>query len=513
MEHRNTVALIEWARNKFDTSSIRGILASTSVCFDLSVFEIFLPLLTGNCIILVEDILALPKCKHADRVTLINTVPSAMRALLQTGLSINAKTVCMAGEYLPPELVDRVYAAGAKQVIDLYGPTETTTYSTFALRSPQSEAIIGRPIANTRVFLVDDNLELVPQGLPGEILIGGDGVTRGYLNMPGLSSERFVSLPQIEKSSRLYRTGDLAMLREDGMLTYLGRRDQQIKLRGHRIELSEIESALHEIQGVLQTAVVVQKTSTGDSLAAFVVPKHLVSVDPAMCRAILSKRLPGYMLPATISVIPDLPLTPNGKIDRRGLEQWNEKQTPNRGEPPVNLLEQWLANIWSHRLGKESVPRDAHFFDDLGGHSLAAFEIFIEIERRMGVALMLATLFQAPTIELLAAVIQRHGWKQPDYLRFLKSGTGEPVSYLLNTDTELVSAAFQTSPQRLMTVDCSELTRDLSKIADEIAAYESKNTSLAIRAPLVDRPHALALARALNANDFKKVSTDYPPSR
>ena len=506
VEHRNAVALISWAREYFEPSSLRGMLASTSVCFDLSIFEIFLPLVTGNTIILVDDLLALPRDPHAHRVTLINTVPSAMSALLQSGLPANVQTVCMAGEFLPGELVDRVYAAGAKQVIDLYGPTETTTYSTVALRRRQSSATIGQPIANTRIYLVDENLELVPSGLPGEMLIGGEGVTRGYLNRPELTSEKFVSMSRLDPRGRLYRTGDLAQQRDDGMLVYLGRRDQQIKLRGHRIELGEIESVLRESTGASQVAVVLQKGPAGDSLAGFLVHPNPESFDQAECTESIRRKLPAYMVPASISCVADMPLTPNGKIDRKLLMNKVDQAPANVGQPPRDLLEQWLANIWSSRLGQKKIARDAHFFDQLGGHSLVAFEIFTEIEQRIGVAMMLATLFQTPTVELLAQAIRRHTWKQLEWIHMQKPGFGEPVTYLVGDTATVLMTGAAGQLQRIMMIDTASVSTRLNETAAEIVAFEGNPTSLVLAALEKDQAHARELAQALTSRGFKQVS-------
>lgn len=492
VEHRNAVALIEWAKRSFSASSLRGVLASTSVCFDLSIFEIFLPLCTGNMIVLVNDVLELPRSKHADKVTLVNTVPSAMSALLEVGLPPTVRTVCMAGEYLPTELVDRVHAAGAEEVFDLYGPTETTTYSTCVLRERGATATIGKPISNTRIYLLDDNLRQAPPGAMGEIFIGGDGVARGYLHKPELTQERFMSLPQIEKGgARLYRTGDLARQRPDGALVYLGRRDQQIKLRGHRIELGEIETALREVGGVSLAAVVVQKDARRDTLVAFVVEENSARGPVKDHLAELRKRLPGYMVPARVVHIAKMPLTPNGKIDRRALAAMkaggmsDRDETDKASEGSRDLLEQWLANIWAHRLGITRVGRDAHFFEDLGGHSLAAFEIFAEIEARLGVAMMLATLFQAPTVAMLASLIRRKGWKEPKHVRLLSpaaaSNVKESVIYVVGPRPNAQLETLRLAGERMMAIGLDQPNGAVSEVDSwvrEITSFEATKPPL-----------------------------------
>jgi len=489
IEHCNVVALIEWAKSYFSASSLRGVLASTSVCFDLSIFEIFLPLSTGNSTILVNDVLELPKSVNAHRVTLVNTVPSAMRALLEVGLPPAVRTVCMAGEFLQTELVDRVYAAGVERVFDLYGPTETTTYSTCGLRERGAAATIGKPIGNTRTYLLDDDLRQVPPGALGEIFIGGEGVARGYLDRPELTQERFLSLPEIETEGKVYRTGDMARKLQDGSLVYLGRRDQQIKLRGHRIELGEIEAALRDACGTSQVAVVVQGIVGRDALVAFVAGGNAGLVKE--CVKELRRRLPAYMIPALIVPIAKMPLTPNGKTDRKALSAMKassmgvQDEVDRASEPPCDFLEQWLANIWAHRLGIMRVARDAHFFEDLGGHSLVAFEIFAEIEARLGVAMMLATLFQAPTVALLAAVIRRKGWKDSERILLLApagaSGETSSVHYFVGRTPRTSLETLRLAGERVMAVGCEESANAGDEVdlwAKEMASFEAAKPSL-----------------------------------
>ena len=481
VEHRNAVALLAWARSFFSPESLRHVLASTSVCFDLSIFEIFLPLVTGNTLVLVDDLLALRSSPHADQVTLVNTVPSAMTAFLESGLPASVKTVCMAGEFLPTSLVDRVYQEGVEQVFDLYGPTETTTYSTVALRLPNAAPTIGRPIANTRIYLLDEDMLQVPPTATGEIYIGGEGVTRGYLHRPELTEQRFLSLGHIDPASRLYRTGDLARQQSDGTLVYCGRRDNQIKLRGHRIELGEIEAVLREIAMSNDVAVIVSKIPSGDQLSAFIGLSASSQSDQQ--RSIvwiesLRKRLPGYMIPASLTILSELPKTLNGKIDRNALAALTYPASSEPGQAPATLLEQYLANIFASRLRTHSISRHAHFFDDLGGHSLVAFEIFVEIEKRLGVSLMLTTLFHAPTIESLSATIERHHWCTPKRIEFKHSGSSETVFYLIGP----TPAPSSQSGERIMVLNSSGL-EDPAASAKEIMTFEASRPSLILICP------------------------------
>jgi amino acid adenylation domain-containing protein len=261
VQHCNASALIHWARDAFDRDLFAGTLASTSICFDLSVFELFVPLSCGGTVILAESALCLPALAAANVVTLVNTVPSAVRELVRAdGVPASVRVVNLAGEVLQTELVGRIYEReSVKEVYDLYGPSEDTTYSTFALREAEGRGTIGRPIANTRVYLLDARMNPVPVGVPGELYLGGAGVVRGYLDRPGLTAERF--LPDKfgeETGARMYRTGDLGRYLSDGNIEFLGRMDHQVKVRGFRIELGEIEAALTG-HPIVQEAVVVDR--------------------------------------------------------------------------------------------------------------------------------------------------------------------------------------------------------------------------------------------------------------
>jgi myxalamid-type nonribosomal peptide synthetase MxaA len=420
----------------------------------------------------------------------------------------------MAGEFLPTELVDRVYVTGVNQVFDLYGPTETTTYSTCTLRSRGASATIGSPISNTRIYLLDDNGSQVALGAQGEILIGGAGVTRGYLDRPELTEERFVRMPALEPKGRLYRTGDMARLNGYGELVYLGRRDQQIKLRGHRIELGEIEAALREVSGATQLAVVVQKREVGDTLVAFVTKSEAESADIKEWIAALREQLPVYMIPSLIVPLAEMPLTPNGKIDRRVLSQLQKAGTDESdglhvGAAPRDLLEQWVANIWAHRLGLKYVAREAHFFEDLGGHSLVAFEIFAEIEARIGVALMLATLLQTSTVALLAGAIQRYERKPLEHVRFVASGSSEAVIYLVGEAVEVPLEDLRVSGERVMSIGSANGRTEHDAWVREIAAFEAARRSLVLIGSNTESENIRRLAAILMEAGFRNVTVRF----
>ncbi|MCP4658447.1 MAG: AMP-binding protein, partial [bacterium] len=241
---------------------LAGVLASTSICFDISVFELFVPLVRGGTVIVAENALELPE-PAAAAVTLINTVPSALRELLRMGdLPPSVRTVNLAGEALPRPLVEQAYRQpNVERVLNLYGPSEDTIYSTFARIARQGKIAppIGRPIANTRAYVLDRHGQAVPSGVIGELTLSGEGLARGYLHRPEKTAELFVPDPRSETGgARRYRTGDLVRLRPDGELMFLGRSDHQVKLRGHRIELGEIEELLSRHPGIAETVVAVR---------------------------------------------------------------------------------------------------------------------------------------------------------------------------------------------------------------------------------------------------------------
>jgi aspartate racemase len=414
IEHHSTVALVDWAEGVFTSEQLAGVLASTSICFDLSVFELFVTLSLGGRVILAENPLHLSTLRAKDDVTLINTVPSAMAELLRVqGVPASAHTVNLAGEPLQNSLVQQIYQLGTvKQVFDLYGPSEDTTYSTFALRSAGGSATIGRPIANTQLYILDPHLQPVPVGMPGEIHIGGAGLARGYLGRPELTAERFIPNPFSQQlGSRLYKTGDLARYQPNGNIEFLGRLDHQVKVRGFRIELGEIEAVLGEHAAVQKAVVLAREEGFGGKhLVAYLVIHQQPGPSISELRSFLKERLPGYMIPSDFVILETLPLTPNGKVDRRALpapDQFRPKQEKGFVHPR-DEFESQLSQIWEQVL---SMPLSVteNFFE-VGGHSLLAIRLLAQIEKVFDKKLPLATLFQAPTVEQLAQVLRQQGW-------------------------------------------------------------------------------------------------------
>jgi amino acid adenylation domain-containing protein len=418
IEHRSAVAMVRWALTIFPPEELAGVLAATSVCFDLSVFEIFVPLLSGGAVVLAENALALPSHPAAGEVTLVNTVPSAMAELVRSGgLPSSVRTVNLAGEALKGTLVRAIYErTPAERVYNLYGPSEDTTYSTFALipRGAETPAI-GRPVAGSQAYILDGELRPVPIGVPGAVYLAGAGLARGYLGRPELTAERFLPDPYGRDGGRLYRTGDLARFRADGEMEYLGRIDQQVKVRGFRIELGEIEAALARQGSVRESAVLAlpEPDGEGQRLVAFVVPAGGQTGDrdlAASLRAALGESLPKPLVPASFVFLPALPLTPNGKLDRRALENAApaaETAGPSAGGAPRTPVEEVLAGIWAEVFGRAagSLGVEDNFFD-LGGHSLLAVRAVSRIRAALGVDLPLTRLFAAPTVAGLAAAVE-----------------------------------------------------------------------------------------------------------
>ena len=435
IEHRNAVAFVRWAETVFSARELAGVLAGTSICFDLSVFEIFVPLSVGGKIILAENPLALPGLPAANEVRLINTVPSVMREVLRLGLPASVETVNLAGEPLPTDLVDQLYALPhIKVVYDLYGPSETTTYSTFARRERAARPTIGRPIANTELYLLDCHLEPVPIGVTGELFIGGSGVARGYLDRPALTAERFIAHPfSAQPDARLYRTGDLGRYRPDGNVDYLGRSDDQIKIRGFRIEPAEIEAALRAHLGIVDAVVVASERGASDRrLVAYVVSKPAVERECDVdFRAFLRRTLPEPMIPSAFIPVDAIPRTANGKVNRSALPDENAvNAAPVRTNvAPRDPLETQLVEIWETVLGTKPIGINDRFFD-LGGHSLLAVRLALVIEKSLECRLPVAALFQAPSIAELAALMRARGQPVPLALVALQPNGHRPPLFL-----------------------------------------------------------------------------------
>ena len=413
IEHHSPVTLVQWASDIYSRDELAGVLASTSICFDLSVYEIFVTLATGGTVILVPNALGLANLSNKDSVTLINTVPSAMEELVRSGaIPESVRTINLAGEPLSPALVDRIYdSTPVTKVYDLYGPSEDTTYSTFILREPHAPATIGRPIANTQVYVLDRYHNPQPIGIPGELHIAGDGLARGYLQRPDLTQEKFVANP-FQPGTRMYKTGDLARWLDDGTLQYLGRIDTQIKIRGFRIELGEIEARLNQHPQIQDSAVVAQGQDGNKHLIAFyratdTQADHLVQLPSEELRAHVLQTLPEYMAPAAFVSLVAIPLTANGKVDRRALARMDVTLASGREYvAPRTDTERQLVGIWAEVLNQAPETIGVHdSFFELGGHSLLATQVTAKIRTQLDVDVPLKTLFERSRVAQLAEFV------------------------------------------------------------------------------------------------------------
>ncbi|MGE7450413.1 amino acid adenylation domain-containing protein, partial [Pseudomonas qingdaonensis] len=414
IEHRNTVALIAWAQSVYSPGDLHGVLASTSVCFDLSVWEIFVTLSCGGYAIVANNALELPTLAARDQVSLINTVPSAIKALHDAGqLPSSVRMINLAGEALKQSLVDQLYqAGGVEKVYDLYGPSEDTTYSTFTLRTAQGRANIGRPISNSRVYLLDGAGGTVPVGAAGELCLAGAGLARGYAGRAALTAEKFLPDPfdtSVQGGGRLYRTGDLARYREDGVIEYVGRIDHQVKIRGFRIELGEIEARLQAHPAIREAVVIDVPAASGRQLVAYLVlDAPSLPDDEAQkrlrndLREHLKAALPDYMVPAHLMYLQALPLTANGKLDRKALPEPDASQLQQAYVAPQSELEQRIAAIWAGVLKLEKVGLTDNFFE-LGGDSIISIQV-VSRARQAGIHFTPKALFQHQTVQGLASV-------------------------------------------------------------------------------------------------------------
>jgi surfactin family lipopeptide synthetase A len=418
VEHGSVVNLLCSMQRMPALSGEDIVLAVTNLSFDIAGLEIYLPLISGARLVIagseeVVDGHRLRELIAECRATVVQATPATWRLLIEAGWqgSPDLKILC-GGETLPPELAKNLLERG-DSVWNMYGPTETTIWSSIHRVTGHEQAAIpiGRPIANTRVYILDSHRNPVPVNVTGEIYIGGDGVARGYWNRPELTAERFVTnwlAP--EQSPRLYRTGDLGRFRGNGEIEYLGRVDGQVKLRGLRIELGEIESVLGSHGGVGEAVVMVSGEGDQQKLLAYVVVKEDGKGAPSAgeMRRYLRTKLPEHMVPAGYWRVERLPLLPSGKVNRPALAECGAKPLLDREElgEPRNEVEAKLAEIWRELLQVEQVGMEQNFFE-LGGHSLLVLQVTARIRRIFEVELLVRSVFEAPTIAGLALEVEK----------------------------------------------------------------------------------------------------------
>jgi amino acid adenylation domain-containing protein len=445
VEHRGVDAFLAGAAAVFPPEERAGVLAAASVCFDLSVFELFLPLTRGGTAVLAENALDLPRLAARDAVRIAFLVPSSMAELLRSGeIPPSVRTVVQGGEALPVGLARALQEERpGRRLLNAYGPTEATVYSVIGeVPGGIAEAPpLGWAAPGERVYLVDRDLQPVLPGVPGEICIGGRGVARGYLGRPDLTADRFRPDPFGATGARMYATGDLGRRLPEGRIEFLGRRDFQVKVRGFRIELGDIEAALARHPGI-ETAVVVDRrdpdTPNEARLVAYAVPRRGLPASgpwPAELRGFLLRLLPAYMVPSAFVMLEALPLNPSGKVDRRALPAPEpERSGPVRSWiPPRTPVEEVLCGLWAQLFELPRVSAGDDFFE-LGGHSLLATQLVSRIREAFALELPLRSLFETPVLSHLARQVERalregEGTAAPPLVPQPRPPEGVPLSF------------------------------------------------------------------------------------
>ncbi|MDT7718309.1 MAG: hypothetical protein QOH09_4301, partial [Pseudonocardiales bacterium] len=416
--HASVVDLAVWAASDFGSSGLSRVVASTSLSFDVSLFEISCPLVVGGAVEMVRDLLTLAQPRDDGWfASLVSAVPSALSQVSSDGaVAVTADTVVLAGEALSALALREIRSAtSCRRIANLYGPTEATVYATawYSEEATPDAAVrdqpppIGRPIANTQVYVLDSRLRPVAVGVPGELYLGGRGLARGYLYRPGLTAQRFLANPYGAPGARIYRTGDVVRWNSRGELEYLGRSDQQVKVRGFRIELGEVEAAVARHPDVAETVAVVRGDGSRPSrLVAYVVLTPGTPADTAAraLRGFLRQLVPDYLVPSAFVVLDALPLNPNGKVDRGALPEPDWGVVADRDYvAPRTDAEHVLAEIWAETLGVEQVGVEDNFFE-LGGDSILSIQV-VSRARQAGLRLTTQDIFLHHTVEALAATV------------------------------------------------------------------------------------------------------------
>ncbi|MFO0150550.1 MAG: non-ribosomal peptide synthetase, partial [Microcystis sp.] len=409
IEHQSLVNLsLSWGK-LFHVKPQSRLLQFGSFSFDLSIGEIATSLSHGACLYLAKKETLLPTQTLVDflemnKITHSFLSPSALSVLPQANLS-HLENMTVGGEACSINVIEKW--ANQRRLFNCYGPTEATVTATLSLcQANGQKPNIGKPLDNIRVYILDENQQILPTGIPGELCIAGVCLARGYLNRPDLTAEKFIEVNLLGRNERIYKTGDLATWQTDGNIEYLGRIDNQVKIRGFRIELGEIEAVLSQCPDVQNTAVIVREDTPGDKrLVAYVVLTPNSQATSGELRQFLAAQLPAYLVPNTFIILESLPLTPNGKCDRRSLPVPDDQARKNIQKiAPRNLLESQLTQIWSEILGINNIGIQDNFFE-LGGHSLLAVSLINRIEQKLDKRLPLTSLFQNGTIASLAKLL------------------------------------------------------------------------------------------------------------
>ncbi len=440
IEHGSVVNMLASMQRRPGLDAEDAMLAITTLAFDIAVLEIFLPLTCGARVVIaagetIGDAEALIGLIERSGVSVMQATPTTLRMLLDAGWvgAPRLKILC-GGEAWTPELASELLPR-CGSLWNMYGPTETTVWSAVAKVETGRPIVVGPPIANTRLYVLDGADQLVPVGVPGELHIGGDGLARGYLHRPQLTRERFVSDPfAAELDAGMYRTGDLVRRLADGTLEFLGRRDDQVKIRGHRVELGEIEAALKRHPGIARCVVVAQADGHGDHrLVAYLIPAAGSVIAAGELRLRLGETLPTYMIPAAFVSVASFPLTPSGKLDRKALPPPDAavRETDAASLEPRTPTEKVLARIWCEMLNLKQVGVRDNFFD-LGGNSRLVVLAIGEINKTLNARLSVPAFFQNPTIEGLTRVLGQKDHVRPEVhvVRLQPGHSGLPLYFV-----------------------------------------------------------------------------------
>ena len=441
IEHCSVVNLLASMLRQPALSAEDTMLAITTLGFDIAALEIFLPLTRGACVVIaagetINDGAALAGLIVRCDATVMQATPATLRMLLDAGWggSPRLKILC-GGEAWTAELAKQLLPHCAS-LWNMYGPTETTVWSAVAKVEADRPIVIGRPIANTRFYVLDGALQPVPVGVPGELYIGGDGLARGYRRRPEFTRECFVTDPFAAKTgARMYRTGDLVRRLPDGTLEFLSRLDHQVKIRGHRIELGEIEAALERHPAVKHCVVIASDDARGERrLVAYIIPSAGSVVPTGDLRRFLYETVPAYMIPAAFVPLSSFPLTPSGKVNRKALPppDGTAFDADVASLAPRNPTEEVMARLWCDVLNLKKVGVRDNFFE-LGGNSLLAVRVIFRINAALRTKLGVSAMFLMPTIEALAASIERNrqaGNRGPQVISFQTGHTGPPLYFI-----------------------------------------------------------------------------------
>ena len=484
LEHRSVINFIKGITDIIDFASGKTIVCITTLSFDIFVLETLLPLTCGLRVVIADERQqmepeALRQLIMENRAEMLQTTPSRMQMILNdaenTDFIGGLKEIMLGGEAFPGTLLTELKKHTQARIYNMYGPTETTVWSTVKELTHETNTSIGKPIANTGIYILDKYTRLQPIGITGELYIGGDGLARGYLNSPELTQEKFVQSP-FEAGKKIYRTGDLGRWLPDGNIECLGRVDSQVKIRGYRIEMGEIEHILLQHEAIKEAAVVAEADKHNvNCLYAYIVTVN--DIPAAEIRSFLQGRLPEYMVPSGFVKLDRLPVTPNGKVDRKSLPKPDiAVLSTDEYEKPANELEEKIAAIWSEILSVEGVGTKSRFIE-LGGHSILIMSAIARINKDMGVQISLKEFTENDTVKALSRLIQNKQDKGANLIHNKETGihkdSNEPfpltdvqTAYLLGRDTQFELGGVSTHGyvEIRTALDIGRLDRSLGKL-------------------------------------------------